>query len=196
DASSEVLSVFLERYMSGLGSDDNLGALTAHPDPYLAYVADYTWGSNSHKARTGLIQYSVITFGLDAEKEADSRRAAERYLHYLHGVNPLGMAYLSNMGSAGAEKSATQFYHSWFGEGTAWDTNPAPGFLTGGPNPSYDWDAQCPGHEACPAERPVPPFGQPDMKSYADFNDSWPTNSWSVTENSNGYQIAYIRLLS
>jgi len=28
------------------------------------------------------------------------------------------------------------------------------------------------------------------------INTSWPLNSWSVTENSNGYQISYIRLLS
>jgi hypothetical protein len=34
------------------------------------------------------------------------------------------------------------------------------------------------------------------MKSYKDFNTSWPLNSWQVTENSNGYQMAYIRLLS
>ena len=34
------------------------------------------------------------------------------------------------------------------------------------------------------------------QKAYKDFNTSWPLNSWSVTENSNGYQVAYIRLLS
>lgn len=186
DADPTVRSTFLDRYLGGLDSDDNLGALTAHPDPYMAYVADYVWGSNAHKARTGLLQYSVITYGLDASKEASARTAAERYLHYLHGVNPLGFVYLSNMGIAGAERGVTQFYHTWFGEGTAWDTNPAPGFLAGGPNPSY----------APTDEGPTPPLGQPDMKSYADFNDGWPVNSWEVTENSNGYQVAYIRLLS
>jgi len=41
-----------------------------------------------------------------------------------------------------------------------------------------------------------PPAGQPPAKSYADFNEGWPINSWSVTENSNGYQVAYLRLLS
>ena len=41
-----------------------------------------------------------------------------------------------------------------------------------------------------------PPVGQPDQKSYADFNDNWPMNSWEVTENSCGYQASYIRLLS
>jgi hypothetical protein len=28
---------------------------------------------------------------------------------------------------------------------------------------------------------PSPPAGQPAQKSYKDFNDSWPLNSWSVT---------------
>ena len=73
---------------------------------------------------------------------------------------------------------------------------PPPGFLTGGPNASYDWDAACPGNAACPAERPVPPYGQPAQKSYLDFNTSWPVNSWAVTENSNGYQVYYLRLLA
>jgi endoglucanase len=111
--------------------------------------------------------------------------------------------YLSNMGKYGAHNSVTQFYHAWFVDGSAqWDQvgvstyGPPPGFLTGGPNPSYALDGSCPGQAGCPAEPPAPPFGQPPMKSYLDFNDNWPVNSWSVTENSNGYQVYYIRLLS
>jgi len=42
----------------------------------------------------------------------------------------------------------------------------------------------------------TPPKGQPPMKSYRDFNISWPLNSWQVTENHNDYQVAYLRLLS
>ena len=41
-----------------------------------------------------------------------------------------------------------------------------------------------------------PPAGQPAQKAYLDFNDSWPLDSWQVTEPSGGYQTAYIRLLS
>jgi endoglucanase len=110
------------------------------------------------------------------------------------------------MGAFGAERSADQIFHSWFAHGSAaWDSardstaGPAPGFLAGGPNPSYDWDGCCPdgcGGNSCGSAPPSPPFGQPPQKSYLDFNDSWPLNSWAVTENSNGYQVAYIRLLS
>jgi hypothetical protein len=80
---------------------------------------------------------------------------------------------------------------------------PAPGFLTGGANPNYDWDGCCPSNcgsgsnnSKCYSESISPPKDQPRMKSYKDFNTSWPLNSWSVTENSCGYQIQYICLLS
>ncbi|RYZ09927.1 MAG: LacI family transcriptional regulator [Myxococcales bacterium] len=193
----------VDAFANTIASADNLGALAGDPDPYLAHVADYTWGSNSHKARTGSLQYDVISFGIDAAKNAEARRAAERYLHYIHGVNPLGLVYLSNMGPSGAYKSAATFYHMWFvDKSPRWDEvgvsmyGPPPGFLVGGPNPSYSLDAVCPGNAACPAAPPSPPSGQPPQKSYASFNDNWPVNSWAVTENSNGYQVAYLRLLA
>ena len=203
DADATVKSAITSAFASTITGADNLGSLTGDPDPYLSYVADYTWGSNAHKARTGCLLYDVISFNIDASKNADARRAAERYVHYIHGVNPLGMVYLSNMAASGAHKSASSFFHSWFADKSAkWDEvgvstyGPPPGFLVGGPNPSYDWDAQCPGIAQCPAARPSPPYGQPPQKSYANFNDSWPVNSWSVTENSDGYQVAYLRLLA
>lgn len=203
--SAEVAQTITERYVSALGSDQNFGTLAEPPDPYMAFTADYTWGSNAHKSRTGLVLYSALTYDLDPDFKDEARRAAARYVHYIHGVNPLGLVYLSNMSGSGAEKSVTQFYHTWFGEGTPWDEvgvsmyGPAPGFLAGGPNPSYDWDGCCETSScgtSCGAEPPSPPAGQPAMKSYKQFNDNWPLNSWSVTENSNGYQVEYIRLLS
>ena len=72
-------------------------------------------------------------------------------------------------------------------------------FLVGGPNPSYNWDNCCPsgcGGQTCDANQVTRINGQPKQKAYDDFNTSWPMNSWEVTENSNGYQTAYIRLLS
>jgi endoglucanase len=203
DADATVKKAIVDAFATTIAAADNLGTLTVDPDPYLAYVADYTWGSNAHKSRTGCLQYDVISFNIDASKNADARRAAERYVHYLHGLNPLGLVYLSNMGASGAHKSASTFFHTWFADKSPrWDEvgvstdGPPPGFLVGGPNPSYDWDGVCPGNAQCPAARPSPPYMQPPQKSYANFNDSWPVNSWSVTENSNGYQVYYLRLLA
>jgi endoglucanase len=103
-----------------------------------------------------------------------------------------------------------EFYHSWFCNGSKkWDRvgesvyGPAPGYLTGGANPRYNWDRCCPdgcngeaNNKKCVSESISPPRNQPDQKSYKDFNTDWPLNSWEVTENSCSYQVHYIRLLS
>ncbi|HTN82109.1 MAG TPA: glycoside hydrolase family 9 protein [Sorangium sp.] len=210
DATAAVADAIRSTYRAAMDGDDNLTAFRAGVDPYLAYLKDYTWGSNAIKSHQGNMFYDLVSYELDASVSADAARAAARYVHYLHGVNPLGLVYLSNMGAYGAERSASEFYHTWFHDGSErWDRvgvstyGPAPGFLTGGPNPSYDKDGCCPegcgspeNNAICDSEPVSPPKDQPAQKSYKDFNASWPLNSWAVTENSNGYQASYIRLLS
>ena len=177
-------------------------------DGYRSFAKTYDWGSNGHKANYGSTFYAMAKI-LEPEKDAIYMAAAEDYLHYIHGVNPFGMVYLSNMNKLGASNSVTEFYHSWFTNGSPkWDKvtpttpGPAPAFLTGGPNAlSYSWDGCCPnncgssGNNAMCFSEPIP-VNEPDAKMYKDFNTSWPLNSWALTENSNGYQMAYIRLLS
>ncbi len=203
----DILQTYRDAMLNG---GNNFPALDSEADPYLAHMADYVWGSNSTKSGKGLMFADMITYDVDPASEADAARAAARYAHYVHGVNPLGIVYLSNMYGAGAENSVNEFYHSWFTDGSAaWDRvgtstyGPPPGFLTGGPNPSYDWADCCPdgcgsadNNAICTSESLEPPRGQPDQKAYKDFNTNWPLNSWEVTENSNGYQVQYVRLLS
>ncbi|MDR1729706.1 MAG: glycoside hydrolase family 9 protein [Prevotellaceae bacterium] len=175
-------------------------------DGYRSFVKAYDWGSNGHKSNYGSILYLLKS--LEPEKDELYLAAAEDYLHYIHGANPFGMVFLSNMNKLGASNSVTEFYHSWFTHGsskwdkvTAFTPGPAPGFLTGGPSIEYLWDGCCPNgcgsnqnNAVCTSEEI--PVGQPHAKMYKDFNTSWPLNSWIITENSNGYQLAYIRLLS
>ena len=208
--SSSVQTNILNKYRNAMNGSENFQAFSGNKDPYLAHLKDYTWGSNSIKARKGLMYTGYIHYNLNSTKNADALEAAENYIHYLHGVNPLNMVYLSNMYDYGAENSVNEFYHSWFKNGSAkWDRvgksqyGPAPGFLTGGPNPQYNWDGCCPNgcgsssnNAICYSESVSPPKDQPNQKSYKDFNTSWPLNSWSVTENSCGYQLSYIRLLA
>lgn len=206
-ATSSVAGAIRSRYVELMNRADYAywGAVNAQTDPYRAHIADYTWGSNATKSLAGGLFADLDYHGLGSQTTADKRNAAAAYLHYLHGVNPLGKVYLSNMGAFGAENSIDQFFHSWFADGSAlWDSvsgstyGPAPGFLVGGPNPSqYDWDDRCPGvSPLCGPARPSPPYGQPAQKAYLDFNTGWPLNSWPISENSNGYQTAYIRLLA
>ena len=201
----------LTTYRNGVvNGTDNMPAYTSRRDPYLSFTKTYTWGSNGVKSSQGSMNYNLITYGMDQGITGMARESAESYIHNLHGVNPLNMVYLSNMYGYGGENCVKEFYHSWFCNGSPlWDRvgsstyGPAPGYLTGGPNPSYDWDGCCPSgcgsasnNRLCLSESISPPKGQPSQKSYKDFNTSWPLNSWSVTENSCGYQVRYIRLLS
>ncbi len=207
----EISSVILNQYASCmLGNADQYKAISGMKDPYMAYIRDYTWGSNATKSSQGNLYFNLISYYPDSANKQRYADIARQYIHYIHGVNPLGMVYLSNMYRFGAENCVNEFYHSWFANGSAlWDRvgtsiyGPPPGYLTGGPNPHYNWDRCCPdncrnkeNNEACLSESISPPTGQPPQKSYKDFNTSWPLNSWEITENSCGYQVKYIRLLS
>ena len=202
-----IQSRFLQEVTS---KGDQLPAFTTGTDPYRAPMADYTWGSNQSKPAQGRLFLMIDRFGVDAALAPSARAAAEEYLHYVHGTNPLGLVYLTNMQRAGAEHSATTVFHTWFTPGSRWDAvspttpGPAPGILVGGPNPSYSQDGCCADGSNCYGSSDfslcsmnlTPPLGQPALKSYLQFNEGWPVNSWSVTENSNGYEAQYIRLLA
>jgi len=208
DVTSATAATLKSQYQSAFNANNNWPAVRNGEDPYRAYIgtSNFTWGSNRTISRKGLTFNNLIDYNISSTDAAEVRNAAVGYLNYIHGTNPQGMVYLSNMYSLGVHSSVNEFYHSWFTNGSAlWDRvgtstyGPAPGFLVGGPNPSYDWDSNCTSnspHAGCGAAVPNPPKGQPAMKAYLDFNTSWPLNSWQVTENHNDYQVAYVRLLS
>lgn len=211
-ADKSLAATIKQHYAQAMNDASNLGAITGKTDAYRAFIGDsnFTWGSNRSMSRKGSSFMNLISYSAGDKKSQHVSNAALGYLHYLHGTNPLGMVYLSNMYSLGVHSSVNEFYHSWFTNGSKlWDRvgestyGPAPGFLVGGPNPYYNWDSCCPNscgaatnNAVCTSISIVPPKGQPPMKSYLDFNTSWPLNSWEVSENHNDYQVAYIRLLS
>jgi endoglucanase len=189
DATPAVCNTIRSRWISSVSSNpQNLKAFTDQTDAYRAFMKtnDYVWGSNQNKAQQGTIFYNMLHYNVDVPNHAQYRNAAAAQLHYLHGVNPNGLVYLTNTNVAGAERSATQMYHNWFGHGSRWDQNPPPGYLTGGANRNYK-----------PAQGTLtPPQNQPVQKSYLDWNTAWPENSWEITEPAIYYQAAYIKLLS
>ena len=95
-----------------------IGPQKAQADPYGAYVPGYWWGDNATKSGQGGVLATFALHGLDAAMAPAATKYAERYVHYIHGVNPLGLVYLSAMNEHGAEKSVTRIFHSWFGHGT------------------------------------------------------------------------------
>ena len=204
DADADVKSIVQERFVAQFRQSKYFVSGLEH-DGFRSYIRDYNWGSNSAKASSGLLFGKMAAYEGATSAEAGTwRDAAEEYLHYLHGVNPFGMVYLSNMGSYGASKSVTKFYHGWFK-----DDNPAPGYVTGGANSRYAWADCCKQYDADNSAKGCGsannnalcyavsiPVGEPHAKMYANINDGWPIDSWELTEPSLGYQTAYIRLIS
>ncbi len=212
-ATPAAVNNILNAYSGSLvyNNGDNLPAYLNNTDAYRAWLADnnYTWNSNQTKSKQANMFLNMNVYNLSSANQTDFENAASEFVHYFHGVNPNSKTYLSNMGSFGAENSVTQFYHSWFENGSAlWDEvgvstyGPPPGYIPGGPNPTYSIDACCPGSCGSPVNNALcntnvtPPLNQPIQKSYKDFNDSWPLNSWTVTEAGIYTNAAYVKMLS
>jgi hypothetical protein len=190
---------------------DNLPNYLNGTDAYRAYVSDqnYTWNSNQTKSNQGNMFLAMGVHGLNSANADAYQAAAHGFLDYFLGLNPLAKVYLSNLSAAGAENPVRSFYHSWFTDGSPlWDElgvsqyGPPPGYIPGGPNPTYALDPCCPsgcGSTANNAmcQMPVlPPLGQPAQKSYADINTGWPLNSWTVTEAGIYTNAAFVRMAS
>jgi hypothetical protein len=164
---------------------------TAGTDLYRAHLNDdaFHWGHNQVRANAGILNLDYITFGLNTTRHTQYREVAEQYIHWMHGVNPMGMVMLSNMYQHGAEKCINEIYHAWFAHGSVWDNaltssnGPAPGYVTGGPNKQYS------GSVAGIAD-------QPHQKAYKDWNTGWPDNSWELSEPSIYNQASYVMLLA
>jgi len=212
-----VKSAIIDRFIHNMLSNaDQLPMVVGQTDPYRAAIKDYTWGSNKSKAMQSRLYQLLASHAIDSATIRTAEAAAEDYIHYIHGVNPLGLVYLTNMKCSGAEHSAKTMFHNWFADGDPqWDETtittpgPPPGYLVGGPNPAFSLDSCCTAplgtigyrcygaksYALCKASY-EPPLNQPAQKSYLQFNAGWPANSWSITEPSTGYQAQYIRVLA
>ena len=158
---------------------------------YWAYTVNdsYHWGSVMPIASTGIITQMKINFDIEHSKNKEFYHKAEGILHYFHGVNPLNLTYLSNMYELGGDNCVNQLYHFWFKDGSQWDdcrtsSGPPPGYVSGGPNAYYK------------NKDISPPFGQPLMKSYKDWNVGGTEKAWEISEPAIYYQALYIRLLA
>jgi len=180
----------------------------------------YHWGSNVPRASTGIFLHQAVKLGqTGVHSTAEVLEHAQDFLHFFHGQNPLNMVYLTNMAAQGGEHSSWQFYHAWFGDSNnAYSTSnffgkppevaepdypyfkgtdnhgvnddkaslvgPPPGFVPGGPNKDYSGTA-------------IPPGGAGFYnRYYRDWADqaAWTARTWEITENSIGYQGAYVAL--
>ncbi|MDC8003734.1 glycoside hydrolase family 9 protein [Aureisphaera galaxeae] len=191
-ADSATINTIVTSWLATVNNDWNDFFGFSENDLYRAQMPDwsYHWGSNQAKSGYGVINLLAKKSNFFPASNDEFDKQIDEILHYFHGVNPQGMVYLSNMYSVGADRSANEIYHTWFADGTVYDNaitspiGPAPGFVSGGPNAQFSVTSL------------VPPYGQPQQKSYLDFNDGFPNNSWEITEPAIYYQASYIRLLA
>ena len=159
-------------------------------DLYRSYMPNstYHWGSSQVKAVGGMMNLLAKNYNINPANATDYAQKAEEHVHYFHGLNPMGLTYLSNMYALGAEFPANEMFHQCFNHNTQWDNaitstaGPAPGFLTGGPNFNTSVLLD-------------PPSGQPHQKSYLDYNTG-ANQAWEITEPAIYYQSIYVRLLA
>ncbi len=209
NADPSIKAAILERKLSQARSVD-IYATKPDADLYRSYMpaGTYHWGHNMVRANVGNTNYEMVGLAkrgllkqVDTEPFADR---AESLLQSFHGVNALGLVYLTNMRSFGAEKSINQIFHVWFRDGDPdYDDaqtsrlGPAPGYVPGGVNPQY-CQGQDPKQNRCASSALRK---QPPQKAYADFNTGWAPQveldrSWELTEPAIYYQAAYVLLLS
>jgi hypothetical protein len=195
-ADKKLARAILADKLADVKAGNQIYAFNPDDDLYRAFLheAQFHWGSNNPRANYGNTNLDATNHDLGLGDISTYRARALGMLHYMHGVNPLGIVYLSNMYPYGATASVNEIYHVWFGAKTRWSDartspcGPPPGFVPGGPNVNAE-------KNGVPANL-SPPDGQPPDKSYRDWNGGWPENSWAVTEPGIYYQSAYVRLLS
>ncbi|QLE01848.1 glycoside hydrolase family 9 protein [Galbibacter sp. BG1] len=164
------------------------------------------WGSNSLIARQGTDTYDFINYNIDPSEHDNYKKATDGILHYFHGVNPLGLCYLTNMYNYGAELCVDQLWHTWFFVDDKYDgapnpsqgiVGPAPGFMTGGANP------QAPGGTIITLNgvrySSATLGNQPGLKAFADENkyiQGTNQGPFALVEPAIYYQSGYIKFLA
>ncbi len=167
---------------------------------YRANLVYFNWGSNSLAGAQASQIMDFLAFGWRPELAAAHTERAASIVNYIHGTNPMGLCYLSNMYRYGGDLCADEMWHSWFGSGTKYDNitgdnvGPAPGFLAGGANPQ--------GNGAMPIKIGTEQFratvgGQPKQKAFSVNNDANATfGPWAYNEPAIYYNANYVRALA
>ncbi|RED92023.1 glycoside hydrolase family 9 protein [Marinoscillum furvescens] len=179
-------------------SESSHYTLVENDNLYRAKSFYSNWGSNSLMSRQGSDIMDLVHLNLKTDKHDAYKERAQAIVNYMHGTNPFGMTYLTNMYQYGAEFSATEMWHSWFATNTIYDNidgdniGPAPGFLVGGFNSQNAKDAVVKiGTQTFDATTGE----QATQKSYTETNDSG-SQPWAFNEPAIYYSTSYIKLLA
>jgi hypothetical protein len=182
---------------------------------------DWSWGSNARQGMYGANLSVAARLGILGTRTEDEIMAlSQKYLHYLLGLNPLNMVYLTSMAAYGGEHSSFQIYHGWFsytgGDGDGGNAQyngkppdvddplypyhpddaqtsthgPAPGIVPGGPNWYYGGGYDIP-------NRTYPAYAYRDWSVGCDWDGGRCLSaSWEITEPMCAYQGPFVLLVS
>ena len=199
DADAATVEAILAMKSSGPKSEGPNYLLSERDNLYRARPFYFNWGSNSLISRHAADIMDLQLYDIKPQNHAAYGERAQSIINYLHGTNPSGTCYLSNMYQYGGDLCADEMWHSWFALGTRFDNldgnnvGPAPGFISGGPNPQGD--------PSMPIKLGTHVFAgqtagqQPDQKAFSVDND-WRHGPWAYNEPAIYYQAAYVKALS
>jgi endoglucanase len=100
------------------------------------------YGSNNITSVQSAEGMDMLVYNLRSADHAKYKEKSLAAINYMHGQNPLGICFLTNMYSQGGDLCADEMWHTWFDVNSKYDNvnagcskvGPAPGFLTGGIN--------------------------------------------------------------
>ena len=198
DGDAATKAAILAEKTSAGKSEGGVYVVEEEDNLYRALPEYFNWGSNSLVSRQAANIMDFLVYDLKEENHAAYQTRAQSIINYLHGTNPSGIVMLSNMYRYGAELSADELWHSWFALGTVYDNidgdnvGPAPGFLSGGPNPQ--------GQQNMPIKLGTYSFNtttaeQPDQKDFS-VDNYWEYGPWAYNEPAIYYQANYIKALA
>lgn len=182
---------------------------------------EWSWGSNRAQSMYGANLMMALHFGIVGTHTASEiTDLAERHLHFMLGLNPLSMVYLTNMAAYGGEHSSFQIYHGWFSytgadgdhgnasynglpvgvdeplypyypdDSQTSTYGPAPGIVPGGPNFYYSAGYTIP-------MRDRPAYAYRDFSVGCEWTGSaCNAAGWEITEPDQGYQGPFVLLAS
>ena len=80
-------------------------------DLYSSFLPDdqFHWGSNEVKANAGLNNLDFVTYNINTAQQDLYKETSQAYLHWFHGVNPIGKVMLSNMYTYGGDSCINEF---------------------------------------------------------------------------------------
>jgi len=182
---------------------------------------NWGWGSNRAQASYGANLMMAAHFDiLGGHTRAEVEFLAQKHFHFLLGLNPLNMLYMTNMAAYRGEHSSFQIYHSWFSfnindgdhgnplynglpqgvieplypyypdDDQTSQFGPPPGIVPGGPNWYYGGFYDIP-------NRDRPAYAYRDFSVGCDWDGGQCLAcSWEITEPMAAYQGPFVLLAS